>query len=45
LFEIDEWDKEIYPHPYLEIEEAIKLLNIDKQNITAKSIDELVKGK
>ncbi len=53
LFEIDEWDKEIYPHPYLEIEvtgkndleKAIKLLNIDKQNITAKSIDELVKGK
>ncbi len=53
LFEIDEWDKEIYPYPYLEIEvkqkddldRAIKLLNIDKKNITAKSIEELIKGK
>lgn len=53
LFEIDEWDKDIFPRPYLEIEvtskddldKAIKLLNIEKQNITAKSIDELVKGK
>ena len=53
LFEIDEWDKDIFPRPYLEIEvtgkedldKAIELLNIDKKNITAKSIDELVKGK
>lgn len=53
LFEIDEWDKEIYPHPYLEIEvtherdldRAIELLNIDEKNITAKSIEELIKEK
>ncbi len=53
LFEIDEWDKDIYPIPYLEIEvvnksdleRAIEILNIDRKNITAKSIDELVKGK
>ena len=51
LFEIDEWDKEIYPYPYLEIEvtkesdleRAIELLNIDRKNITAKSIDDLIK--
>lgn len=53
LFEIDEWDKDIYPLPYLEIEvtkksdleRAIELLNIDRKNITAKSIDELIKEK
>ncbi len=53
LFEIDEWDKDIYPRPYLEIEvtkksdleRAIELLNIDRKNITAKSIDELIKEK
>lgn len=53
LFEIDEWDKDIYPQPYLEIEvikendleRAIELLNIDRKNITAKSIDELIKEK
>lgn len=53
LFEIDEWDKDIYPRPYLEIEvtkendleRAIDLLNIDRRNITAKSIEELIKEK
>ncbi len=49
LFEIDTWDKETYPHTYLEIEvireedldKAIELLDIDKKNITKKSIEEL----
>ncbi len=51
LFEIDEWDKDIYPEPYLEIEvtnkkdleRAIELLGLDRKNISAKSIDELIK--
>ncbi|MDW7668638.1 MAG: class IV adenylate cyclase [Bacillota bacterium] len=49
LFEIDTWDKETYPYSYLEIEvikeedieKAVKLLDIDKKNITKKSIEEL----
>ncbi len=49
LFEIDTWDKETYPYTYLEIEvireedleRAIELLEIDKKNITKKSIEEL----
>lgn len=53
LFEIDEWDKKVYAKPYLEIEvkheekleQAIKLLDIDRRNITVKPIEELIKGK
>jgi len=49
LFEIDTWDKETYPYTYLEIEvekeenleKALELLDIDKKNITKKSIEEL----
>lgn len=49
--EIDIWDKETYPHPYIEIEvqnqeklyEIMKLLDISKENISTKSILELRK--
>jgi len=49
LFEIDTWDKETYPNTYLEIEvikeedleKAVQLLDINKNNITKKSIEEL----
>lgn len=52
IFEIDTWDKETYPKPYLEIEmsteedleKAIKLLNLDRTQITSKSIAELRKA-
>ncbi|WP_326910491.1 class IV adenylate cyclase [Sedimentibacter sp. MB31-C6] len=51
FFEIDIWDKETYSKPYLEIEmssedeleKAIKLLDLDRKQITTKSIDELNK--
>lgn len=51
LFEIDTWDKDTFPNAYMEIEvndenqieEAVKLLNIDKSKITTKSIEELRK--
>ncbi|HHZ01044.1 MAG TPA: class IV adenylate cyclase [Sedimentibacter sp.] len=51
LFEIDTWDEETYSKPYLEIEvasdreleKAISLLNLDRSQITTKSIDELRK--
>ncbi|WP_313341741.1 class IV adenylate cyclase [Sedimentibacter sp.] len=50
-FEIDTWNKETYSKPYLEIEmnseddleKAIKLLNLDRNQITTKPIDELSK--
>lgn len=50
-YEIDTWDKETYSKPYLEIEmsseeeleKAIELLNLDRSQITTKSIDELRK--
>ncbi|MDD4779367.1 MAG: class IV adenylate cyclase [Tissierellia bacterium] len=50
-FEIDTWNKETYPKPYLEIEvntyeeldKAIDLLQLDRDQITTKSIDELRK--
>ena len=50
-FDLDRWDKETYPHPYMEIEvkhedelkAMIKLLEIPKQNISLKSILELRK--
>lgn len=49
LYEIDIWNKETYPHPYLEIEvnneedleKAIELLELDKKNVTTKSISQL----
>lgn len=48
-FDLDLWDKNTYPHPYMEIEvkdksdleKAIKLLNLNKRDITTKSITEL----
>jgi len=51
IFEIDTWDKDTYPKPYLEIEmsseneleRAIELLQLDRNQITTKSIDELRK--
>lgn len=49
LFEIDTWDKDTYPEPYLEIEvkdkkeldRAIKILDLKKDNVTSKSIGQL----
>ncbi len=51
LFEIDTWDEKTYSKPYLEIEvstdeeleKAIILLNLDRSQITTKSIDDLRK--
>lgn len=51
LFEIDTWDEDTYSKPYLEIEvsndeslkKAIKLLELDENQITTKSIEELRK--
>lgn len=51
MFEIDTWDEKTYSKPYLEIEvasdeeleKAIKLLNLDRSQITTKAIDELRK--
>ena len=51
MFEIDTWDEETYPKPYLEIEvssyedleKAITLLDLDRSQITTKAIDELRK--
>lgn len=48
-FDLDKWDKSTYPYPYMEIEvekkedleKAENLLNIDKDNISTKSIMEL----
>lgn len=50
FFDIDKWDDEIYPYPYMEIEvndeaeldEIVKKLGIEKKNISTKSIRELV---
>lgn len=50
-FDLDTWDKDTYPYPYMEIEvnhedeleEMIKLLDIPKENISLKSIVELAK--
>ena len=51
MFEIDTWDEKTYSKPYLEIEvtsdeeleKAINLLSLDRNQITTKSIDELRK--
>lgn len=48
-FDIDIWDAETYPHPYLEIEvkdpkdikRALDLLDIDESKATTKSLKEL----
>ena len=48
-FDIDTWDSETYPDPYLEIEvesisdieKAIVLLDINREDITTKSLKEL----
>ena len=48
-FDIDIWDKDTYPEPYMEIEfsnqskidEIIDDLGIDRKNVTNKSITEL----
>lgn len=48
-FDLDKWDKNTYPYPYMEIEvqkkedleKAINLLKIDRNNISTKSIMEL----
>lgn len=48
-FDLDRWDENTYPHPYMEIEvekeedleKAIELLEIDRNNISTKSIVEL----
>ena len=48
-FDIDTWDKDTYPDTYLEIEvqnkedldNAIKLLELDETNVTTKSIGQL----
>ncbi|NLW23325.1 MAG: class IV adenylate cyclase [Tissierellia bacterium] len=48
-FDLDRWDENTYPYPYMEIEvekkedleKAISLLNIDKNKISTKSIMEL----
>lgn len=50
-FEIDTWDENTYSKPYLEIEmnneedleKAIKLLDLDRSQVTTKPIDELRK--
>lgn len=51
MFEMDTWDEKTYSKPYLEIEvasdeeleKAIRLLNLDRNQITTKAIDELRK--
>ena len=48
-FDLDKWDERTYPYPYMEIEvekeedleKAIKLLDIPRENISTKSIVEL----
>ncbi len=48
-FDIDEWDKNTYPEPYMEIEadsiealnEILNLLNIQEESVSTKSITEL----
>lgn len=48
-FDLDTWDEDTYPEPYMEIEvkdkedleKAIEILKLDRKNITTKSIVEL----
>lgn len=52
-FDIDIWDRSIYPDPYMEIEftnvdlmdEIIEDLGLDKKNVTNASINELIENK
>src|SRR5699024_3366585 len=52
-FDIDTWDEETYPYPYMEIEVkneedlkgAIELLKIDEKQVTTKSIFDLKIGR
>ena len=49
-FDIDIWDENTYPHPYMEIEftnqskidEILDDLNISKDMVTTKSISDLI---
>lgn len=49
-FDIDIWDKDTYPHPYMEIEftnqskidEILDELAIDRKNVTSRSISDLI---
>jgi adenylate cyclase, class 2 len=49
LIEIDEWAKEIFPEPYIEIEaeneeklfEVIKLLDIPEEKVSSKTLEQL----
>lgn len=51
-FDLDTWDKDTYPYPYMEIEvehkddleKALKILDISRENISTKSIAELSKA-
>lgn len=51
VLDLDIWDENVYPYPYLEIEaksesdleNLIKKIEIPKNNITTKSIGELIK--
>jgi len=48
-FDLDKWDEKTYPYPYMEIEvdekedlqRAIQMLDIDRENISTQSITEL----
>ncbi len=48
-FDIDTWDNDTYPYPYLEIEvtdkkdldKAIRLLDLNKNDVTSKSLGQL----
>ncbi|MDO5716897.1 MAG: CYTH domain-containing protein [Tissierellia bacterium] len=52
IFDIDQWDPRVYPHPYMEIEapdqeemnEILKKLQIPKDKISLLSIKELIAG-
>jgi adenylate cyclase, class 2 len=49
LIEIDEWDKDIFPEPYIEIEaehedklfEVLKMLEIPEEKVTSKTLEQL----
>lgn len=50
IFDIDKWDDAVYPFPYMEIEakskkdleEILKILDIDSKDVSTKSIKELI---
>ncbi|SEF51544.1 adenylate cyclase, class 2 [Caloramator fervidus] len=53
LIEFDEWNKEEFPYPYIEIEaddenkifKLVNELNIDPSKVTSKTLDEIKKDK